>query len=112
MEKVQKGYDLVIESSKVSPDDPAIIDSIAWAQHKIGMIDNALINIKKVLNDEKSILSLYSEEELMESLYHGVVITRTAKNQSLHNRYKLRLSQIDVEKKWISKLNQENKILA
>ena len=30
-----------------SPDDPAIIDSLAWAQYKLGRYEEALVNLRR-----------------------------------------------------------------
>lgn len=55
---VKKGLGLVKKALEKAPNNLAYIDSLAWAQYKLGDCKNAKINMKKVvdstgLNDEE-----------------------------------------------------------
>tara|TARA_R110001599_G_scaffold196498_1_gene393024 strand:- start:227 stop:517 length:291 start_codon:yes stop_codon:yes gene_type:complete len=38
---------LLERAIEISPDDPAIIDSLAWAQYKLGRYEEALANLQR-----------------------------------------------------------------
>lgn len=46
-ERYEEALDLLERAIAISPDDPAILDSLAWAQFKLGQYDDALINLRR-----------------------------------------------------------------
>ncbi|MFK7865341.1 MAG: tetratricopeptide repeat protein [Pseudohongiellaceae bacterium] len=46
-ERYEEALDLLERAIAISPDDPAILDSLAWAQFKLGLYDDALINLRR-----------------------------------------------------------------
>lgn len=42
-----EALELVERAIAITPDDPAVIDSLAWAQYKMGMYEEALVNLRK-----------------------------------------------------------------
>lgn len=42
-----EALDLIERAIAISPDDPAIIDSLAWAQYKLGRYEDALRNLRR-----------------------------------------------------------------
>ena len=40
--RFEEALDLIERAIAISPDDPAIIDSLAWAQYKLGRYEEAL----------------------------------------------------------------------
>lgn len=45
-DRYQEALELIQRAIEISPDDPAIIDSLAWAQYKLGRLDEALANLR------------------------------------------------------------------
>ena len=45
--RFEEALALIERAIAVSPDDPAIIDSLAWAQYKLGRYEDALANLKR-----------------------------------------------------------------
>lgn len=103
--KVDRGLDLVKEAATIAPDDPGVIDSLAWAHYKCGQFGNALMEIKRALADENKIIQDYTYEGLREVLYHAVVIARKAKDTPFEQSAFSRLNQLDSKGKWISQLS-------
>jgi len=46
-ERYEEALDLIERAIAVSPDDPAIIDSLGWAQYKLGNYEDALRNLRR-----------------------------------------------------------------
>jgi len=46
-ERYEEALALIERAIAVEPDDPAIIDSLGWAQYKLGMLDEALANLQR-----------------------------------------------------------------
>ncbi len=46
-ERFAEALALIERAIAVEPDDPAIIDSLGWAQYKLGMLDEALENLRR-----------------------------------------------------------------
>ena len=42
-----EALELIERAIAISPDDPAIIDSLAWAQYKLGQYEEALENLRR-----------------------------------------------------------------
>ncbi len=100
----ERGRGLVSEALEYSPDDPAALDSLAWANYRLGDSCEALKCIQKALRDENKILAAYNEDALMEVLYHGILIARALRNKQLEDTYSGRLARLDEKNKWRSKL--------
>lgn len=45
--RFDEALELIERAIAISPDDPAIIDSLAWAQYKLGRYEEALINLRR-----------------------------------------------------------------
>ncbi len=45
--RFEEALDLIERAISIVPDDPAIIDSLAWAQYKLGRYEEALINLRR-----------------------------------------------------------------
>jgi len=46
-ERYQEALELIERAIVISPDDPAIIDSLGWAQFKLGRYEEALTNLRR-----------------------------------------------------------------
>ena len=46
-ERYQEALELIERAVAISPDDPAIIDSLGWAQFKLGRYEEALTNLRR-----------------------------------------------------------------
>ncbi|MED5312176.1 MAG: tetratricopeptide repeat protein [Pseudomonadota bacterium] len=46
-ERYQEALELIERAIAISPDDPAIIDSLGWAQFKLGRYEEALTNLRR-----------------------------------------------------------------
>jgi len=45
--RYQEAYELLQRATQISPDEPAILDSLGWVQFKLGMTQQALANLQK-----------------------------------------------------------------
>jgi tetratricopeptide (TPR) repeat protein len=45
-DRYSEALDLIERAVAIAPDDPAIIDSLGWAQYKLGYLDDALYNLQ------------------------------------------------------------------
>jgi tetratricopeptide (TPR) repeat protein len=45
--RFEEALELIQRAIAIAPDDPAIIDSLAWAQYKLGNYEQALINLRR-----------------------------------------------------------------
>jgi len=45
--RYEEALELTERAIAISPDDPAIIDSLAWAQYKLGDYEEALVNLRR-----------------------------------------------------------------
>ena len=45
--RYEEALELIERAIAISPDDPAIIDSLAWAQYKLGQYEEALENLRR-----------------------------------------------------------------
>ena len=45
--RYKEALGLIERAISISPDDPAIIDSLAWAQYKLGRYEEALVNLRR-----------------------------------------------------------------
>ena len=45
--RFEEALDLIERAVAIAPDDPAIIDSLAWAQYKLGRYEDALVNLRR-----------------------------------------------------------------
>jgi len=45
--RYKEALELIERAIRISPDDPAIIDSLAWAQYKLGRYEEALVNQRR-----------------------------------------------------------------
>ncbi len=45
-ERYEEAYELILRAIELSPNDPAIIDSLGWVQYKLGMFEQARINLE------------------------------------------------------------------
>lgn len=43
----EEALELIERAIAISPDDPAIIDSLGWAQYKLGQLEDALTNLRR-----------------------------------------------------------------
>ncbi len=50
-DRYEEALELIERAIAISPDDPAIIDSLAWAQYKLGNYEDALINLRRAFAD-------------------------------------------------------------
>ena len=48
--RFEEALDLIERAIAISPDDPAIIDSLAWAQYKLGRYEEALANLRRAFS--------------------------------------------------------------
>ena len=48
--RFEEALELIERAISISPDDPAIIDSLAWTQYKLGLYDEALVNLRRAYN--------------------------------------------------------------
>jgi Flp pilus assembly protein TadD, contains TPR repeats len=46
-QRYQEAYELIKKAVELAPDDPAIIDSLGWVQYRLGMLDEARINLNR-----------------------------------------------------------------
>jgi len=46
-DRYQEALELIERAIDISPDDPAIIDSLGWVQFKLGYLDDALYNLQR-----------------------------------------------------------------
>ncbi len=46
-DRYQEAMNLISQALAVTPDDPAIIDSLGWVQYKLGMLDESISNLRK-----------------------------------------------------------------
>jgi tetratricopeptide (TPR) repeat protein len=46
-DRYQEALELLERAIAISPDDPAILDSLAWAQYKLGQYEESLSNLRK-----------------------------------------------------------------
>lgn len=46
-ERYQEALELIERAIAIEPEDPAIIDSLGWAQYKLGILDEALENLRR-----------------------------------------------------------------
>ncbi|HHX81881.1 MAG TPA: tetratricopeptide repeat protein [Pseudomonadaceae bacterium] len=46
-DRYQEAYELILKASALAPNDPAIIDSLGWAQYRLGMFEQALANLER-----------------------------------------------------------------
>jgi tetratricopeptide (TPR) repeat protein len=46
-DRYEEALQLLERAIEISPDDPAIIDSLGWAQYKLGRYDEALANLRR-----------------------------------------------------------------
>jgi Flp pilus assembly protein TadD len=45
--RFEEALELIERAITISPDDPAIIDSLAWAQYKLGRYEEAVDNLRR-----------------------------------------------------------------
>ena len=45
--RFDEALELLTRAIAIAPDDPAIIDSLAWAQYKLGLYEEALVNLRR-----------------------------------------------------------------
>ena len=45
--RFEEALELIERAILISPDDPAIIDSLAWTQYKLGLYDEAMVNLRR-----------------------------------------------------------------
>ena len=48
--RFEEALELIERAILISPDDPAIIDSLAWTQYKLGLYDEAMVNLRRAYN--------------------------------------------------------------
>ena len=46
-DRFEEALSLIERAISIAPDDPAIIDSLAWAQYKLGRYEDALMNLRR-----------------------------------------------------------------
>lgn len=46
-DRFDEALDLIERALTVTPDDPAIIDSLGWVQYKLGMLEESIVNLRK-----------------------------------------------------------------
>ena len=46
-DRYQEALELIERAIELEPDDPAIVDSLGWAQYKLGILDQALENLRR-----------------------------------------------------------------
>lgn len=46
-DRYQEAYELILKANELAPNDPAIIDSLGWAQYRLGMLEQALANLER-----------------------------------------------------------------
>ncbi|TFH74778.1 tetratricopeptide repeat protein [Gammaproteobacteria bacterium LSUCC0112] len=46
-DRYQEAIDLISRALAVTPDDPAIIDSLGWVQYKLGLLDESIVNLRR-----------------------------------------------------------------
>ncbi|MAM71703.1 MAG: hypothetical protein CMP91_11230 [Gammaproteobacteria bacterium] len=46
-DRYEEAYELILRAAELSPNDPAIIDSLGWIQYKLGMYEEARINLER-----------------------------------------------------------------
>jgi tetratricopeptide (TPR) repeat protein len=57
--KLDEAYDYIKRAIELSPNDPAIIDSLGWVQYKLGKYVEAEINFNKAIESNISDSELY-----------------------------------------------------
>ncbi|MDT8398020.1 MAG: tetratricopeptide repeat protein [Pseudomonadales bacterium] len=45
--RYQEAYELIRRAIELAPNDPAIIDSLGWVQYRLGMLDEAQVNLER-----------------------------------------------------------------
>lgn len=50
-DRYEEALSLLERAIAISPNDPAILDSLAWAQFKLGMFEESLINLRRAFAD-------------------------------------------------------------
>ena len=50
-DRYEEALQLIERAIAIAPDNPAIIDSLGWAQYKLGMLDEALVNLRRAYAD-------------------------------------------------------------
>jgi len=45
-DRYEQALDLIQRAIEITPDDPAIIDSLGWVQYKLGRLDEALVSLR------------------------------------------------------------------
>ncbi len=48
--RIDEAYKLITQALAVSPDDPAILDSMGWVQYRMGNLNEALISLRKAMS--------------------------------------------------------------
>jgi tetratricopeptide (TPR) repeat protein len=46
-DRYQEAMELINRALTVTPDDPAVIDSLGWVQYKLGMLDESISNLRR-----------------------------------------------------------------
>jgi tetratricopeptide (TPR) repeat protein len=83
--KLDEAYEYIKKAIELSPDDPAIIDSLGWVQYKLGKYAEAEINfnkaIKSNINDSelyihqfKTLMKLNKEQDAQELLKKAEIL--------------------------------------
>ncbi|MFK8013706.1 MAG: CDC27 family protein [Marinicellaceae bacterium] len=57
--KLNKALEYIQKALELSPNNPAIIDSLGWVQYKLGEYDKAEINLRRAINTEIQDPELY-----------------------------------------------------
>lgn len=46
-DRYEEAYELILKAIELAPNDPAIIDSLGWVQYRLGMYDEAVVNLER-----------------------------------------------------------------
>ncbi|MGV3593277.1 MAG: tetratricopeptide repeat protein, partial [Gammaproteobacteria bacterium] len=46
-DRIEEAYELIQRAAELSPDDPAVIDSLGWVQYRLGMLAEARENLTR-----------------------------------------------------------------
>jgi len=83
-DRYEEALELIERAIAVSPDDPAIIDSLGWAQYKLGMLDDALLNLRRAF-------ALFPDPEVASHL--GEVLWQMGEEQEARQIWQRALEQ-------------------
>eukprot|EP00752_Nemacystus_decipiens_P018867 g16923.t1 len=101
-DKYAEAYLLIDHALALSPDDPAIIDSMGWVLYRLGRYEEALEYL------ERALAALFDEEILSHLVEVLVALDRTEDAQNLVEESLLQLPDSEMLQEWDERLNNPN----